>query len=55
MQASNIAVNHEEYIPLKINEVEDRAEKMPEEALINYLKATPQFSKQKSTIFTGLG
>ena len=55
MQASNIAVNHEEYIPLEINEVVAQAETIPEEALINYLKATPQFSKQKSTIFTGLG
>ncbi|KNZ57958.1 hypothetical protein VP01_2031g5 [Puccinia sorghi] len=55
MEAFNIAVHHEDqYIPLQISEVKDRAEKIPEEALKNYLEAIPQFSKQKSIIFTGL-
>ncbi|KNZ57712.1 hypothetical protein VP01_2091g2 [Puccinia sorghi] len=54
MPVSNIAVHHEGYSPLQISEVKDRAENIPEEALINYLETIPQFSKQKSTIFTGL-
>lgn len=56
MEASNIAVRHEDqYIPLDISEVKDRAEKIPEEELKKHLEAIPQFSKQKSIIFPYLG
>ncbi|KNZ57788.1 hypothetical protein VP01_2072g5 [Puccinia sorghi] len=52
MEASNIAVRHEDqYIPLDISEVKNRAENIPEEELKKYLEAIPQFSKQKSIIF----
>ncbi|KNZ45477.1 hypothetical protein VP01_807g7 [Puccinia sorghi] len=55
VEAPNNAVHHEDqYIPLQISEVKDRAENIPEEALRTYLEAIPQFSKQKSTIFAGL-
>ncbi|KNZ60749.1 hypothetical protein VP01_1505g3 [Puccinia sorghi] len=55
MEASNIAVDHEDqYIPLEISEVKDRAENIPKEELKKYLQAIPQFSKQKSIIFTDL-
>ncbi|KNZ56981.1 putative signal peptide protein [Puccinia sorghi] len=54
MEVSNLSTHHEEYIPLQTSEVKDRAEKMTEEELINYLETIPQFYKQKSTIFTGL-
>ncbi|KNZ58499.1 hypothetical protein VP01_191g13 [Puccinia sorghi] len=55
MEASNIAVHHGgQYIPLQISEVKDRAENIPKEALENYLQTIPEFSKQKSIVFTGL-
>ncbi|KNZ52432.1 hypothetical protein VP01_3578g2 [Puccinia sorghi] len=55
MEASNIAVHHEDqYILLETSEVKERAENIPEEELEKYLEAIPQFSKQKSIIFTDL-
>ena len=55
MEVSNLSTHHEEYIPLQISEVKDRAENIPEEELKKYLEAIPQFSKQKSIIFPYLG